>query len=344
MKQASAFDVLYYPLINPPVGSWFNAAALYFDTVGIIVPENFDANEKYIEPRTRRLIESKLIKPVSAASHYRWSTACDDKFFRFVETTNGLLEAIHRDKAQRVYERFHSGKLTYSGVFQGCLQRGWVSSQSDEWYQVPKSLAAFLSTYIAAIMASNGGMNMITDFPQDYSATERDGLHSFRANVADERIYVRGMILEKVLNVPVNADPLLLKDIREKYSDLFTSFRRHIEGVLDEVLDRHVSDDMDGELSARIREIEDRKVEIAKRIEEGGIWDVSRYNLTMASIPIGAALIETTPTSIFTAFATVLATAFEEGQRIHKGWYAKQDPLAFAVLAEGKLRKPQFRT
>lgn len=338
----STFDVLYYPLINPPIAAWFSAAMLYFDRVGIIVPENFDSNSVYVSSRTRRLIDSKLVEPISAVSHYRWNAVSDEKFFGFVEGNDGLLSSIVRDRDAGRTERVHVGKVSRSNVFWGCIQRGWVREQADEWHQVPHSLAGFLMTYIAAIMASSGSMNMITDFQQDYAMTERIGRYCFRdgGRGGDAKVAVRGMILEKILSVPRHADPMVLKEIREKHRLLFTSFRRHIEGVVEKILESEDEDDLESNIDAHVREMSDHRKEIARRIQEGGIGDVSSHSLTMASIPIAAALIDRSPVNIFSAFASVLATVYDEGRRVHRGWQAKQDPLAFAVLAEGRFRKP----
>ncbi len=56
--------LLYYPYINIPDNSWTIKSILYWDTVGIITPQQYIEEPERYEPFTRSLLECDLVEQI----------------------------------------------------------------------------------------------------------------------------------------------------------------------------------------------------------------------------------------------------------------------------------------
>jgi hypothetical protein len=335
-------NVLYFPSIRVPETEWFTRVLLYWDTVGTIVPTEYQDDPQFLRPYTAELIEKGLLKVVTPDSTI-WELGAGkyyDAFFALIEKLP--LERAKLPFPGRETVRIHVDK-TGAGLASELQNRSLAihiagQNDGDRWYEVEKQIGNLLMAYLATILGQNPKQRMV---PITDSA---DCLKAFARVPFGERVVagrldpIRTEILADLLPAPVDpVPPAQLVKFKDRYRKLLSSFRAAIEQRVVEVAstEPELRDYRIGLIKSQLK---GQLEEIVRRMKEHG-WLRIGWGALLAVVAAGFLIADTATTG---GMLTMLGASFGlsaavvgafEGSWSPKEFFA--NPMAYAALAHG---------
>ena len=250
--------VLYFPYINIPQSDWTKKVLLYWDSVGIIVPDEYRRNPNRYEINTRELLTSGLITQIIPQEHTNNQLALFNSFNTFISSPDFEIEKKRKSfqnynipKPQIHVEKFDNGLMN------NLVDLGIATRIDWRWYQVEKETAIYLMSYLAAVLGEITKMTPITDSIKQYF------VNPVQKETRNE--ILRSRILNSLLPLPLEYSIEELVHFKEKYSNQLKRFRNRIERLIIELNSSESSDDL---LNNYIEEFQMDKEEISRRMSE----------------------------------------------------------------------------
>ncbi len=324
-------NILYYPHISLPKNLWTFRALLYYDNLGVIVPNDYLYNPEQHTKQMLDLIQANLVNQINPMDFTHDLRDFKDGFL------NELLSPKRRINIKRTnfkkgnYSRIHVEK--FDNGLMNALQEIGLAKQSQEWawYDVETNTAFMLMTYLATIISVRDNRLPITDNVKEEtrfkSINKRD----------TEKLELRNKILQDVLPLPSELNIGKLENFKGRYQLELRSFRRKVESLIIELNKyKNSTEDFEDLYKIRIEEIKDRKEFLAGQMKKpsfgkivyGTICTVSASGIIIANTP-EEKLLWLLPSLVSTAYSVV--TSHQQNEIL------KKEDFRYLALVDEKL-------
>jgi hypothetical protein len=336
-------NLLYYPYINLPRSDWSTRSLLYYDKIGVIVPQEYLNDINHYDPFMQQLLRSRLVKPVNPLRDLRRPEAVTRKFVQYLEDNEhkfkarkrtfkeGKIAEIHSGKFAPFISRIHSGKFDYE-LFYQLEHAGLAKRQRNErWYNIEQTTANELMTFTASVIGVKLNYLPATDeLKRKYfkpTAIKKNTLKVYKLQKTK-----REVILERLIPFPEDFDLKKLRKFKDKHYTLLMRFKRQVEGIVLNPAIKEGSDLLNNSVDVLI----DQRDELSEKMNEYGL---KNYLISVGGI-VGASggLEATTDFGLITA-AIGITTAIVQAINIEKPEHVRdQTGLKYLALADKRLR------
>ena len=319
-------QALYYPYINVPKSAWISQQLLYLDKLGSIVPSEYIYNPDKLSPYMRDLVSAELVEQIFPAEYIPYDTKFEENFINLIKS-KGYDKMGQKTARHQGYFKIHIEK--FGDTLKDELKSLDLLNEIEyPWCFVEKNTATLLMTYVAAVIGMSEELSMtpITNSNEYLSPylTKKFPLHSQKNNEI--------IVLNKLIPVPENPIPVTeLTKFKEKYSTLLTPFRDEISSKINQISVIKDKSIKDYEITAFIKESDEKINEITKRIEEqkwGKVNLGTLSSLTASAIPV---MDINEPSDLLKAIPGFIGAVYSVIQpRIKNKKQIKAEPLAYA--------------
>jgi len=227
-------SILYFPYINLPKTDWTIRTLLYYDSVSSIVPiDYFYDPEGNYEPFMLELVKRELVVPLDPLGIL--DHPLTQPFLNFVQSKGYRIDAkrrgfqlggssiINRQKFDQP-ARINSLKFD-EGLLSGLSELGIARRKEGNWFEVEKTTANYLMTYLASILGAKLELTPTTDklINLDFLG-ESKRTNSLAASK-------RRRILRDLIPYPNEINLDKLQNFKQKNLNALNRFRNVIEQV-----------------------------------------------------------------------------------------------------------------
>lgn len=227
--------VIYYPYIRVPESPWLTRMLLYWDSVRIILPMEFDREREQLGPHTESMLDERLVEPIVPSEYVPRIRGFVDNFLTYLHGLGSEVEerqSKFAEAAQGSRSLIHSEKG--DELIDALMDEGLAAYYEYPWCSVEASTAQDFMAYLAVVLGEDEYINAIpvTD--------ERKGVAPFFRGISSEYELehmaetkigpIRLDMLESVFPAP--EEPLSASDIRafkDKHGYKLAAFRRKVE-------------------------------------------------------------------------------------------------------------------
>jgi hypothetical protein len=278
--------VIYYPYINVPDSAWFTRAALYWDTVGTIVPDEWTYTPERLGAHTLELVQRGIITQFLPS--YADLTS-------FAERFAGYVNGLQQDEVARRRSGFNAGETERihqdkgpPDVFHYLMSLGLCAEDSGWWRVELKTSSDYMAGLALALSLPDSNILQLDPWSRNSSAVPEamhvvpitDQPHSLlplltgtvgithlplmeRAEGQSIIGRVQAMVLESLFPAPVTAvAPAEIERFRNRHAGMLPEFRRHVEQRVDEIFNlsmawqrRRALDRLESEFKQAIGEV-----------------------------------------------------------------------------------------
>ena len=317
--RSKMINALYFPHLTLPDASWINPSLLFFDQLQLIAP--LDARSRLFDERTNELIDVGYVRPTYPGS-FGWDHASDE---RFTEAVARLPQGRRRAVEPT---RIHMGKLEQSRLSRGLQDLGLLHREGRDWFVGPRWLAGELLTYLALQIAqrSPDAPALVTDEGPAWTAAT--GMNALSRRRSRELAAIASL-----LPVSPAAEIRTILSFKDRHAGELSAFRDRVS-ELSAIGLASVGGDM--EFAAQLSDARQQRDELSRRLEERSLLS-SAIAVSLAALPLGAAILEGSPWTAGAAYVALGATAFTAGRRARREHEMLHDPLVYAALAKLRL-------
>jgi hypothetical protein len=256
-------NALYYPTIEFQDYAWLWSAALLWDRIYRIVPEDYEPDEP---ENVRILNEGGEIGVPLRPGPYAKETA--DEFLKKVKSGAWDAAALEFD-VEEAYTRLHEDKVDVR-LRQMLVATGKASAQG-EWLYVPKQFESLYMTFLAERMSRRNGLHLISDLETAWSAStyfKYDGevLEQPREDTTHQLavLVIRDFLPRDILQL-TPSDIIKFRDKRRAERQRFLSAIQDAAKHLSECEDQQVYEDRVRDIK---RNIEDTLADYKKSVSD----------------------------------------------------------------------------
>lgn len=336
-----ADSVLYFPSIRPPENEWFTSVLLYWDRVGIILPQKLADDHVFLRPYTSALLKEELLEPVLPTMAF-WYTDAGNHFDAFLNLVDNdpLVKLAKAPTAQRQWVHVHLNKIG-SKFAKALVERKLAKDPSDDpasmWIDVERRTANLLMAYLAVLVCQDQsvGMDPITDSPAAIDAFKPLPDHD---RLGTERQSIRFELLRDILPAPAGGiEPARLAEFKEDHKELLTTFRRRVEAEAIQCAGQPDDRDRAALMNVARNGLKQELTEIEERMKERR-WTVVWSAVGVVAAALTVADLAFTGGTLATAASSLgLVAAVDQAFRGQRRSAIFDRPLAFAAFARREL-------
>jgi len=326
-------DILYFPYISLPETLWTYRSLLYYNSLGVIVPNDYIYEPRLYKPKMRELIQSGLVKQVIPNEYTQDVKEFSSGFLNeLMNDGTNTIEDKRNNFSKGVISRIHIEKFD-KGLMDQLASLGLSKYDNYPWHKVESRTAFMLMAYLAAIIAI-----------QDNRVAITDNLSQSVLNQSDNelnKLIIKNRILEDILLLPTELNIRKLEKFKGRYNSDLIRFRRNIE-QLTLNLNQFEGNPNDFELKYKlsIEEINDQKNSILSnmrglgfgQIVFGTILPLSTTIISMAHTQINAPLFDLV--LMLSSLTTAACTAISSVKSIDN---SSKDSFRYLALVDKKL-------
>lgn len=258
-------SLLYFPYINIPKNSWAISSVLYWDNVGVIVPDVYRDNPGRLQKNMLDMVQAELVQQIFPYHYVQNIPNFDSSFLNLIHHADFDLAQKQRDFSFGKTSRLHVQKFG-EGLLDGLENIAIARRESWDWYHVEQKTASLFMTYLATIIGKIEGFTPATDRVSQIDLR----LQSNRISYYHQR--TRSKFLNDLLPYPVEADPFQLREFKDTYKRELKSFRNKLEQTIVEITAIDERQQREHLYQLKLQEIYHRRDEIYARLTE------SRFN------------------------------------------------------------------
>jgi len=323
-------NVLYYPYISLPNNLWTFRTLLYYDNVGIIVPNDYIYDPDQHSDWMLQLIKLNLVRQIDPLDFTR-PDSFKKGFLDELLSPKRYINSKRRNFENGQYSTIHVQKFDY-GLIDALKELDLARDcQDGSWYEVEPETAYMLMTYLATIISIQDQILPITDIVRDR------GRVRFIQRRDVEKLNLRERILEDILPLPAELSIKKLEKFKGKYQLELTRFRRKIESLIIE-LNRYKDDINDFEelYKLRIEEIKDEKKFLVDKMKSPGFGKV--FYGTICTVSASGIAIADTPTEkLIWSAPSLVSTAYRVVASYRQNEILKKKDFRYLALVDKKL-------
>lgn len=324
-------NILYYPYISLPENLWTYRALLYYDNLGVIVPNDYLYNPEKHTDKMLDLIQANLVRQINPMDFTHDLKDFKDGFLDELLSPKRKVDIKRRNFKNGNFSKIHVEKFD-KGIMDALQELGLAKhGQEWAWWQVEPETAFMLMTYLATVISIRDNRLPITD-----SINEEKRFKSIKKRDT-EKLELRNKILKDVLPLPTTININKLENFKGKYQNDLTRFRRKVESLIIE-LNKYKDnfEDFEDLYKIKIEEINDRKEFLYGQMNKpsfgkivyGTICTVSATGITIADTP-AEKLLWLVPSLVSTAYSVV--TSYQQNEIL------KKEDFRYLALIDKKL-------
>jgi hypothetical protein len=154
--------ILYYPAINLPKNEWTIKSILYWDEVGVIVPEEFIRAPESFEPTMRMLIREGAVRQHLPGHFDYLQGSASNAIFQVVSQPDFIGKKNRANPTKPDFWTIHNDKFSQD-LFRYLMEERLAYRNAGSWYAVEAHTAAIMMSYLAAAIADRTDSNAVTD-------------------------------------------------------------------------------------------------------------------------------------------------------------------------------------
>jgi hypothetical protein len=256
--------LLFYPQINFPNSKWSVRTFLYWDNVGIIVPDIRD--NQIIDDFTKTLIDINFIHKVDPYSISNFNKYQESLRTVIFSDNNLIRDSILNFKKSN-YVKIHSRKFDYH-LFKELEIIGVAKNiNNSDWYYVEKNLGSLMMNFLTTTLSFEHDYIPTTDSPLNLRIEYNSVLNDVQYNSRNIKHAVRSKILDELMPYPIDFDITKLRKFKEKYQSDLINFRNHIENIVFKISIITDENQRDFLLNNEVLEINNKKVELFNKMK-----------------------------------------------------------------------------
>ncbi|WP_199119925.1 kinase [Pedobacter sp. ASV28] len=276
-----ADHLLYFPYINLPENNWTFRSLLYYDTISAIVPSDHVHNPNLLDPFMRELVRENLVIPLDPMETLDRPGHLTKPFMDFIQAPGYGINLKRQNfnnqqqGSQRPYGHTFSGhhepslisREKFNADLMYNLQKlGLARPHHDNFYEVEKTTANYLMSYLSNIVADKLELLPVTDI----GFKRPSFMLSYKKKPIDEQVTIRrNTALAKIMPGPAYIELAQLLDFKIKYQNELRVFRNVIEQIaLD---DRYDNEEL---MRNRVEELNQYKELLTARMTESNWKDI----------------------------------------------------------------------
>lgn len=319
-------NILYYPAINLPNNPWTIKSILYWEEVGVIVPQDFIETPEQFHPRMRKLIQENAVTQYFP-DHYDYIQYSISEAVLKVILNKGYKLPRDWETRRGAYWKIHNTKFS-PDLFNTLTKLKLAEKlEKGRWYLVESKTASIMMSYLAAGIAKKIGHSPVTD----RSAFIRPENHL--ALVANDKDRIRAHLLDDVMPYPQNASISQLLSFKDKYSEQLISFRKNIEDAVENswLIKDEVS--RDAQLKKQTEKINAKKEELIAKLKERGFGKVVLGAVKGMAVDVAIGIFTG---DVVSPIGTIIGGTYEVVKE-YKSNPIKGEDLAFIALLDHRL-------
>ncbi|MDA3912029.1 MAG: hypothetical protein PF448_11810 [Bacteroidales bacterium] len=187
-------NLLYYPYINIPNNSWTTKSILYWDKVGIIVPDEFHWKPEKFEPYTVELLKSDLIEGMYVGQHIYELRNIEKVFFNLLDSEQFNLEQHQLNFQKGNHLKIYREKFT-EFLLRQLIEIKLASRNPEDGstilieYNTAKILMFYLVTTLSFVKNYTPSTDKIEFLNMNFdNSNDQMKLSSIRQNLIDDLI------------------------------------------------------------------------------------------------------------------------------------------------------------
>ncbi len=220
---------LYFPYIRPPNDAWFRQMALYWDSIGAIVPFDYKRDPNSA-PHFETLIDTGLLEAVRPLEHIQWANDFGRDFLAHLET-KAAAEKQNPKWRMLVPHRslVHAEKLDYLGA--EMCRLGVAQRVNYSWYELEGWVAAEFMSYLACVIGRSSTKRLLPITNDAHCAAlitgslPVAGIATPHPTDSIREIYLGEVLPSPGADVPFDE----IARFKEQHHEQLTKFRRHLE-------------------------------------------------------------------------------------------------------------------
>lgn len=310
--------ILYYPYMSLPENLWTYRALLYYDNLGVIVPNDYLYNPEKHTKQMLDLIQANLVQQINPIDFTHDLRGFKEGFLNELLSPKRRIDIKRRNFNIGNYSRIHVEKFD-NGIM-NALQELGLAKRSREWawYEVEPKTAFMLMTYLATVISVRDNRLPITD-----NIKEENRFKSNKKRDTD-KLVLRNKILQDILPLPSELNIAKLEQFKGRYQTELRRFRNKIESLIIELNKfRDDIEDFEDLYKLKIEEINERKEFLIGQMKKpsfgkivyGTICTVSATGITIADTP-EKKLLWLLPSLVSTAYSVV--TPYQQNEILKK--------------------------
>lgn len=227
-------SALYYPRIEFQDAKWLRTAALVWDKIYRIQPDDFSPNES---DDIKRLCENGDIGIPLQPKAYAKTVA--EEFMHNINTEKWQAAALEKEQVKS-YAKIHHDKIDVQ-IREMLISKGLAAS-NDQWLYVPEDFESLYMTYLAKKMGKKNNLQVVSDSDAAWTAltyystvgidTENDVEQLPFALAA---LMIGNYLPANILDI----SPKELLKFREQYSDERHNFMRAMNAAAKQLANCH---------------------------------------------------------------------------------------------------------
>jgi hypothetical protein len=293
-------DVLFFPSISLPDDDWTYKSLLYYDSIHVIAPESYNAENQYNE-LTKKLMDRGIVKTINPWDYLHSIQAYEDALIQYIEeNVNFKLNAQSSFNLGKLV-RIHRDKFHYN-LFEH-LERNSLAKEitGSSWIEMEENIALIILTFLATVISEEKELELATNNIKNIQIINRESISNFDSvNLKEHE--TRMNILNGIMPYAVDNNVDKILSFKRRNLSALVDFRILIESkVKSNALypsnsnDKYLKDTVD-ELKWKAAKIESQlKDENFAKILFGGVCGIP---VTIAPL-LGEPTCLTLPTLLF---------------------------------------------
>ncbi|WP_019540725.1 hypothetical protein [Proteiniphilum acetatigenes] len=324
-------SILYYPYISLPENLWTYRALLYFDNLGVIVPNDYLYNPEKHTKQMRDLIHANLVQQIDPIGFTYGLENFTIGFLEELLSSKRRIDSKQRNFRNGHYTRIHVEKFD-NGLMNVLEELGLAKRSQDwAWYHVEPKTAFMLMTYLATIIAIQDNRVPVTD-----RLTKEVRFKPIRKQDM-EKLQLRDKILQDILPLPSELNIGKLENFKGKYHSELSRFRRKVESLIIELnqYKGHI-EDFEELYKIRIEEITDRKEFLASQMKKPGFGKIVFGSIFPLSAS-GMAIINSPENNLLWLIPSLVSTAYSVVTAYRQNEILRKEDFRYLALIDKKL-------
>jgi hypothetical protein len=213
--------LLYFPYINIPNNNWTVKSLLYWDRIGVIVPNETD---NFLQKFTSDLIDAEFVDLIVPYQHMYKIPNFDAQFTKLIKNPSLNLEQKRNDFLIGYMTKIHVQKLGIEVMEYLVEQKIAVKDRKNwDWYYVESKTASLIMLFLASVIGK----------VEDYTPST-DDLINLNLSVTQNTLEVklndlRNETIDDLFPYPIDPDLKKFRDFKEKYNEQLKTFRLFME-------------------------------------------------------------------------------------------------------------------
>lgn len=322
--------ILYYPYINIPDSLWTCRALLYWESIGVIVPEAYIYHPENLNPYMRDLVSAQLVEQIIPNKFRNDLPNFKKGFYEIIFSPpffiNPRRKAFQKGNIFKIHiEKFDNGLMDF------LKEIGLAREDQYPWWQVETITAKLLMTYLATALSIADNRQPLTDI------IESNRYLNLRKNkMIDNRMVLRNRLLNDILPLPAKIQVRDLETIKNKYSEELSRFRNKIEKTILDINQFTHQENFEDKYKLELEELKDSKKFIVEKLSAPKFGKIVFGTLCSLSAT-GIAIAQTPKEQLSWTIPSVLSAAYQAFES-NKQENFRKEPMSYLALIEKQLK------